>query len=73
MFNTARSRFYFVEINLVLWLIALGSVLSLDVDRKLLWPVVAGFVFAAIGQHQAFYQRKREREVARSTSAQDAG
>ena len=71
MFDTIRVRLFTVEVNLVLWLIALGAVLSADVKDALVWPVVAGFVFAAVWQHQTFYQRRRERKAAQPTPAPD--
>jgi len=72
MFGTVKMSFFLVEINLVLWLVALGTVLTSGVRNDTLWVAIAGFIFAAIWQHQAFYRRRRDREAARSTHESEA-
>ncbi len=62
MFENIRVSFFVVELNLVFWLVALGSVLSTDIHGWPLWTTISGFLFAVIWQHQAYYRCKRDRK-----------
>ncbi len=51
-----RKLFLTVEVNLMLWLAALGTVMASDEDAGALKPVlIVGLAFAAIVQHWAYY------------------
>ena len=60
MFDRIRVLFFTVELNLVFWLIALGSAFHAGVRGWPLWSIIVGVLFAALWQHQAYYRRKRE-------------
>ena len=56
MKGTLKRLFVTVEINLILWLIALGMVMAPDENADALKAlIVVGIVFAAIAQHWAYY------------------
>jgi hypothetical protein len=56
MRRTLKRLFWAVEINLVLWIVALGSVYSADEHGPAAKSVVAiGVVFAILAQHWAYY------------------
>ena len=72
MNDTVRVKFLTVEVNLLLWILALGSASSAGLSRDFMWPIVVGFVFAAVWQHQAYYRRKREQKAEHSLPATKA-
>ena len=57
MKGTLRKLVLTVEINLILWLAALGMVMmASDKDASTLKPlIIVGVAFAAIVQHWAYY------------------
>ena len=56
MKGTLKKLFLTVEINLILWLAALGMVMASDQDATgLKVHIVFGVAFAAIVQHWAYY------------------
>ncbi len=62
MFEKIRVSFIAVELNLLLWLVALGSAFSAQIHGWPLWTTIGGFLYAAIWQHQAYYRRKHDRQ-----------
>ena len=65
MRRTLKLLFWVIEINLILWVIALGSVFSVDMQgRGVKGVIIAGVVFAILAQHWAYYSvYKRAREI----------
>ncbi|UCD27869.1 MAG: hypothetical protein JSV03_12295 [Planctomycetota bacterium] len=57
-----KFLYWTIEINLILWLVMIGSVFA-DQDLKLIKPVaIIGFVLSALLQHWAYYHlRKTDR------------
>ena len=56
MKGTLKKLFMTVEINLILWIAALGTFMASDEDAGALKPVlIVGLAFAAIVQHWAYY------------------
>ena len=51
-----RLFFYAIQVNLLLWMIAIAVVLNGANAQLTRSVVVAGFVFAALFQHQAYYR-----------------
>ncbi|MBI5865281.1 MAG: hypothetical protein HZB38_12375 [Planctomycetes bacterium] len=63
-----RRLFWAIEVNLILWLIAMGHTFAIR-SPKLDWPgdakvtagvVLVGFVWATILQHRAYYSLCRD-------------
>ena len=59
--QTLKALFLTVEVNLLLWLAALGLVLGAGEDVGALRTlIIVGTVFAAIAQHWAYYAVRRQ-------------
>jgi hypothetical protein len=57
-----RSMYWTICVNLVLWMSVMG--MAINGARGVKAAAIAGFVFAAVAQHWAFYaMRKAERET----------
>ena len=65
MKGTLRKLFLTVEINLILWIAALGMIMGADKDASALKPLlIVGVSFAAIVQHWAYYAAyKRAKQI----------
>lgn len=65
MRRTLKLLFWTIEINLILWVVALGAVFSADEHGPTAKSVVAvGLVFAMLAQHWAYYAvYKRAQEM----------
>jgi len=63
--RTLIALFWAIEINLILWLVALGTVFSVDEHgRGIKGVIVVGVIFAILAQHWAYYSvYKRAKEI----------
>ncbi len=60
MKKRSSGMFWAIEINLIFWLLTLGSVISDQMNRSTTGVVVVGFLFAAGFQHWAYYNLKQK-------------
>lgn len=65
MRRTLKLLFWTIEINLILWVVALGAVFSTNEHGRAAKSVVAvGVIFAILAQHWAYYAvYKRAQEI----------
>lgn len=68
-----RNLYTTIEVNALLWLVVCGMVITSNVRLEVKQFTVAGFIFAAVIQHRAYYnifKTARQNQDKNSTSCQ---
>ena len=69
MENKLRGLFWTIEINLVLWIVVLASIiLSKGAEPSLKYITGVGVILAALLQHWAYYDLYKSRKADKSKS-----